>query len=155
MELLYAAPSQIKHRPTSQNRVGAGCVLGCKLRGLTLSLARACFCKNTETKTIEELANSLTLEQVKEQVALYHRLYHKLRKEQDPEYIKRKSEKERERYWKNRAKDKPKKYNKKYNATEFMILILAYTHQTYTFPFLNQPSTRLECIFNWCPITIN
>ena len=53
---------------------------------------------NIETKTIEELANSLTLEQVKEQMALYHRLYHKLRKEQDPEYIKRKNEKERERY---------------------------------------------------------
>ena len=53
---------------------------------------------NMETKTIEELANSLTLEQVKEQMALYHRLYHKLRKEQDPEYIKRKNEKERERY---------------------------------------------------------
>ena len=47
--------------------------------------------ENTETKTIEELANSLTLEQVKEQMALYHRLYHKLRKEQDPEYIKRKT----------------------------------------------------------------
>ena len=45
--------------------------------------------ENTETKTIEELANSLTLEQVKEQMALYHRLYHKLRKEQDPEYIKK------------------------------------------------------------------
>ena len=78
--------------------------------------------ENTETKTIEELANSLTLEQVKEQMALYHRLYHKLRKVQDPEYIKRKNEKERERYWKNKAKDEPKKYNKKYNATEFMIL---------------------------------
>ena len=77
---------------------------------------------NIETKTIEELANSLTLEQVKEQMALYHRLYHKLRKEQDPEYIKRKNEKERERYWKNKAKDEPKKYNKKYNATEYMIL---------------------------------
>ena len=46
--------------------------------------------ENTETKTIEELANSLTFEQVKEQMALYHGLYHKLRKEQDPEYIKRK-----------------------------------------------------------------
>ena len=45
---------------------------------------------NIETKTIEELANSLTLEQVKEQMALYHRLYHKLRKEQDPEYINKK-----------------------------------------------------------------
>ena len=60
--------------------------------------------ENTETKTIEELANSLTLGQVKEQMALYHRLYHKLRKEQDPEYIKRKNEKERERYWKNKAR---------------------------------------------------
>ena len=77
---------------------------------------------NNETKTIEQLANSLTLEQVNEQMALYHRLYHKLRKEQDPEYIKRKNEKERERYWKNKAKDEPYKYNKKYNATEFMIL---------------------------------
>ena len=77
---------------------------------------------NIETKTIEELANSLTLEQVKEQMALYHRLYHKLRKEQDPEYIKRKNEKERERYWKNKAEDEPKKYNKKYNATDYMIL---------------------------------
>ena len=73
--------------------------------------------ENTEIKTIEELANSLTLEQVKEQMALYHRLYHKFRKEQDPEYIKRKK-----RYWKNKAKDEPKKYNNKYNATEFMIL---------------------------------
>ena len=78
--------------------------------------------ENTETKTIEELANSLTLEQVKEQMALHHRLYHKLRKEQDPEYIKRKNEKERERYWKNKAKDEPKKCNKKHNDTEFMIL---------------------------------
>ena len=78
--------------------------------------------ENTKTKTIEELANSLTLEQVKEQMALYRRLYHKLRKEQDPEYIKRKNEKERERYWKNKAKYEPKKYNNKYNATEFMIL---------------------------------
>ena len=68
--------------------------------------------ENAETKTIEELANSLTFEQVKEQMALYHRLYHKLRKEQDPEYIKRRNEKERERYWKNKAKDEPKKYNK-------------------------------------------
>ena len=65
--------------------------------------------ENTETKTIEELANSLTLEQVKEQMALYHRLYHKLRKEQDPEYIKRKNGKERERFWKNKVKDEPKK----------------------------------------------
>ena len=65
-----------------------------------------------ETKTIEELVNSLTFEQVKEQLALYHRLYHKLRKEQDPEYIKRRNETERERYWKNKAKDEPKKYNK-------------------------------------------
>ena len=65
--------------------------------------------ENTEIKTIEELANSLTLKQVKEQMALYHRIYHKLRKEQDPEYIKRKNEKERERYWKNKAKDEPKK----------------------------------------------
>ena len=47
--------------------------------------------ENKETTTIEELANSLTFEQVKEQLALYHRLYHKLRKEQDPEYIKRKT----------------------------------------------------------------
>ena len=78
--------------------------------------------ENTETKTVEELANILTFEQVKEQMALCHRLYHKLRKEQDPEYIKRKNEKERERYWKNKAKDEPKKYNKKYNATQFMIL---------------------------------
>ena len=78
--------------------------------------------ENTETKTIEELANSLTLEQVKKQMALYHRLYHKVGKEQDPEYIKRKNEKERERYWKNKAKDEPKKYNQKNNATEFMIL---------------------------------
>ena len=51
--------------------------------------------------------NSLTLEQVKEQMALYHRLYHKLRKEQDCEYMKRKNEKERERYWRNKSKDKP------------------------------------------------
>ena len=41
-----------------------------------------------ESKTILELANSLTLEQVQEQMALYHRMYHKLRKEQDPEYMK-------------------------------------------------------------------
>ena len=83
--------------------------------------------ENTETKTIEELANSLTLEQVKEQLALYHRLYHNtLRQEQDPEYIKRKNEKERERYWKNKANDEPKKYNKKYNATESMILKAQY-----------------------------
>ena len=50
---------------------------------------------STEIKTIEELANSLAFEQVKEQMALYHRLYHKLRKERDPEYIKRKNERER------------------------------------------------------------
>ena len=78
--------------------------------------------ENNETKTIEELANSLTLEQVKEQMALYRRLCHKLRKEQDPEYIKGKNEKEWERCWRNKAKDEPKKYNKKYHATEFMIL---------------------------------
>ena len=41
---------------------------------------------NIETTTIEELANSHTLEQVQEQMALYHRLYHKLRKERDPEF---------------------------------------------------------------------
>ena len=41
---------------------------------------------NIETTTIEELANSLTLEQVQEQMALYHRLYHKLRKERDLEF---------------------------------------------------------------------
>ena len=64
---------------------------------------------HTETKTVEELANSLILEQDKEQMALYHRLYHKLRKEQDLEYVKRKNEKERERYWKDKAKDEPKK----------------------------------------------
>ena len=74
--------------------------------------------ENNETKTIEELANSLTLEQVKEQMALYHRLYHKLRKECDPEYIKRKNEKERERYWKNKVmKDEPK------NTTKSIMLL--------------------------------
>ena len=67
---------------------------------------------NTEIKTIEELANSLTLEQGKEQMALCHRLYHKLRKEQDPEYIKRKNEKERERYWKNKRRTNPKNTTK-------------------------------------------
>ena len=77
---------------------------------------------NIETTTIEELANSLTLEQVQEQMALYHRLYQKLRKERKTNFIQRKNEKERERYWKNKAKDELKKYNKKYNATEYMIL---------------------------------
>ena len=67
---------------------------------------------NIETKTIEELANSLTFEQVKEQMALYHRLYHKLRKEQDPEYIKRKNERNENATGKTRRRTNPKNTTK-------------------------------------------
>ena len=76
---------------------------------------------NIETKTIEELANSLTLEQVKEQMALYHRLYHKLRKEQDPEYIKRKMKRNGNATGRTRRMTNPKIQQKVY-ATDYMIL---------------------------------
>ena len=73
-----------------------------------------------ESKTILELANSLTLEQVQEQMALYHRMYHKLRKEQDPEYMKGKRQGTGTLL--EGGKDEPQKCNQKYTATELMIM---------------------------------
>ena len=77
---------------------------------------------NIETKTIEELANSLTLEQVKEQMALYHRLYHKLRKEQDPEYNKRKMKKNGNATGRIRRRTNPKNITKSIMLLNYMIL---------------------------------
>ena len=82
--------------------------------------------QDTQTKkqTMEDIVNTLTLEEVKEQMALYSRLYYKLRKEIHPDYIARKNEKERERYKKKKEAMgyKPNNYNKKYNATEYIVL---------------------------------
>ena len=77
-----------------------------------------------KTQTMEEIASSLTFEQVKEQLALYTRLYYKLRKERDPDYLAKKAEKERARYARNKANKEPSPYrhNKKYFGEEFMII---------------------------------
>ena len=45
------------------------------------------------TKKIDEL----TLDEIKEQLALYQRLYYKVRKETDPEYVQKRREKDRHR----------------------------------------------------------
>ena len=72
--------------------------------------------------------DDLTLEEIKEQMALYARLYYKKRRETDPEFIERKRERDRQLYHeKKKAKEqsgeiKSFNYNRKY-STENMMLI--------------------------------
>lgn len=81
---------------------------------------------NMTTKKIDEL----TLDEIKEQLALYQRLYYKVRKETDPEYIQKRREKDRHRKSQKKelqkatqeTTDKKWDYNRKYFGNNYMIL---------------------------------
>lgn len=73
----------------------------------------------TSTKNIDDL----TLDEIKEQMALYHRLYYKKRRE-DPEWMERKREMDRKNYCKKKEArgETIKKHNRKYPSENIMIL---------------------------------
>jgi len=73
----------------------------------------------TTAKNIDEL----TLDEIKEQMALYHRLYYKKRKE-EPEFMDRKRELDRKKYHeKKEAKGETvKKQNRKYPSENLMLI---------------------------------
>ena len=79
-------------------------------------------------KIMAKSVDNLTLEEIKEQMALYARLYYKKRRETDPEFIERKRERDRQLFHeKKKAKEqsgesKSFNYNRKY-STENMMLI--------------------------------
>ena len=72
------------------------------------------------TKNIDDL----TLDEIKEQMALYQRLYYKRKMETDPAFVERKRELGRQKYERKRdklmAEGKLKPYNKKYNNDNLM-----------------------------------
>ena len=72
------------------------------------------------TKNIDEL----TIDEIKEQMALYQRLYYKRKMETDPTFVERKRELGRQKYERKKeklvAEGKLKPYNKKYNSDNLM-----------------------------------
>ena len=76
------------------------------------------------TKNIEDL----TLDEIREQMALYQRLYYKKRRETDPEFIERKRERDRQLYHEKKKVKEEKgegknfNYNRKYNAENIMLI---------------------------------
>ena len=80
-----------------------------------------------KNNSIDELVNELSVEEIKEQLALYQRLYYRKMKQIDPEYLQKKSTKEKERLRRKKAEQPPKEpspnlNNRKYHGTEFMLI---------------------------------
>ena len=76
------------------------------------------------TKNIDEL----TLDEIREQMALYQRLYYKKRRETDPEFVEKKRERDRQLYHE-KKKVKAEKgelknfnYNRQYNSENIMLI---------------------------------
>lgn len=75
-------------------------------------------------KNIEDL----TLDEIKEQMALYQRLYYKKRREIDPDFIERKRERDRQLYHEKKKVKEEKgelknfNYNRKCNADNIMLI---------------------------------
>lgn len=74
------------------------------------------------TSTIENI-DELSLDQIKEQMALYQRLYYRKKKETDPAFMERNRELGRQKYVrkKERLGIEPKS-NKKYDGENLMLL---------------------------------
>jgi len=74
------------------------------------------------TSTIENI-DGLSLDQIKEQMALYQRLYYRKKKETDPAFMERNRELGRQKYVrkKERLGIEPKS-NKKYDSENLMLL---------------------------------
>ena len=76
------------------------------------------------TKNIEDL----TLDEIREQMALYQRLYYKKRRDTDPEFIEKKRERDRQLYHEKKKVKEEKghvkkfNYNRKYNAENVMLI---------------------------------
>ena len=72
------------------------------------------------TKNIDEL----TLDEIKEQMALYQRLYYKRKMETDPSFVERKRELGRQKYERKKerlmAEGKVRPKNQKYNSDNLM-----------------------------------
>ena len=75
-------------------------------------------------KNIDEL----TLDEIREQMALYQRLYYKKRRETDPEFVEKKRERDRQLcHEKKKVKEengevKNYNYNRKYNSENIMLI---------------------------------
>jgi hypothetical protein len=75
-------------------------------------------------KNIDEL----TLDEIREQMALYQRLYYKKRRETDPEFVEKKRERDRQLYHeKKKVKEengeiKNYNYNRKYHSENIMLI---------------------------------
>lgn len=78
----------------------------------------------TSNKKIEEL----TMDEIKEQLALYQRLYYKKKIEDDPEYLIRKRERQRKQYREKKEREGGEKktpkndYNRKYFGDNYMLV---------------------------------
>lgn len=78
----------------------------------------------TSNKKIEEL----TMDEIKEQLALYQRLYYKKKIEDDPEYLIRKRERQRRQYREKKEREGEEKktpkndYNRKYFGENYMLV---------------------------------
>ena len=72
--------------------------------------------------------DELSLDEIKEQMALYQRLYYKKKSQEDPEYLERKRERQRQQYREKKEKEVEEKkipkndYNIKYHGTNFMLI---------------------------------
>ena len=78
----------------------------------------------TSNKKIEEL----TMDEIKEQLALYQRLYYKKKIEDDPEYLIKKRERQRRQYREKKEREAGEKktpkndYNRKYFGENYMLV---------------------------------
>ena len=59
---------------------------------------------------IDELLNTLTFDQVREQLSLYNKLFYEMRKRNEPDYMEKRRKREKNRYYtkKENANEQPK-----------------------------------------------
>ena len=57
---------------------------------------------------IDELLNTLTFEQVREQLSLYNKLFYEMRKRNEPDYMEKRRQREKNRYYTKKENSEPK-----------------------------------------------
>ena len=67
---------------------------------------------------IEEMLNTLTFEQVREQLSLYNKLFYEMRKRNEPDYMEKRRQREKNRYYTKTGKSAENKQQPMYINAE-------------------------------------
>ena len=70
---------------------------------------------------IDELLNTLTFEQVREQLSLYNKLFYEMRKRNEPDYMEKRRQREKNRYYTKTGKSAENKQQPMYVNAEVPI----------------------------------